>query len=123
MIHCIKYAIIPGNKGQWKLVFLHILCSDSYYKLKTLCYNLPAVAIATMLILCDIGISRFLAIQYPTRQELKMQNTSVVIFNLIQNGGKERPALTSFSTVTSTNVEISPKNILTFSFNPFATLV
>ena len=38
-------------------------------------------------------------------------------------GGKERPAPTSFSPVTSTNVEISPKNILTFSFNPFATLV
>ena len=28
-----------------------------------------------------------------------------------------------FSPVTSTNVGISPQNILTFSFNPFATLV
>ena len=30
---------------------------------------------------------------------------------------------TSFSPVTSTNVGISPKNVLTFIFNPFATLV
>ena len=32
-------------------------------------------------------------------------------------------APTSLSPVTSTNVEISPKNFLTFSFNPFAKLV
>ena len=30
---------------------------------------------------------------------------------------------TSFSPVTSTNVEIRPQNFLTFSFNPFARLV
>ena len=30
---------------------------------------------------------------------------------------------TSFSAVTSTNVEISKKNFLTFSFNPFYTFV
>ena len=30
---------------------------------------------------------------------------------------------TSFSPVTSTNVKISPQNFLTFSFNPFATLM
>ena len=35
-------------------------------------------------------------------------------------GQKASP--TSFSPVTSTNVEISPKNFLIFSFNPFATL-
>ena len=40
----------------------------------------------------------------------------------IQDGGAKRPP-TSFSPVTSTNVEISPQNLLTFSFNPFATLV
>ena len=28
----------------------------------------------------------------------------------------------SFSPVTSTNVRIGPKNVLTFSYNPFATL-
>ena len=33
------------------------------------------------------------------------------------------PPPTSFSPVTSTNVGISPKNFLTFSFDPFATLV
>ena len=33
------------------------------------------------------------------------------------------PSPTSFSPVTSTNVGIIPQNFLTFSFNPFATLV
>ena len=33
------------------------------------------------------------------------------------------PSPTSFSPVTSTNVVTNPKNFLTFSFNPFATLV
>ena len=37
-------------------------------------------------------------------------------------GGQKGPP-TSFSPVTSTNVEFSPKNFLTFSFNPFPTLV
>ena len=37
-------------------------------------------------------------------------------------GGKKAPP-TSFSSVTSTNIGISPQNFLTFSFNPFATLV
>ena len=31
--------------------------------------------------------------------------------------------LTSFSPVSSTNVRISPQDFLTFSFNPFATLL
>ena len=37
-------------------------------------------------------------------------------------GGQKDPP-TSFSFVSSTNVEFGPKNFLTFSFNPFATLV
>ena len=37
-------------------------------------------------------------------------------------GAKKAPS-TSFSRVTSTNVEMSPQNFLTLSFNPFATLV
>ena len=37
-------------------------------------------------------------------------------------GGKKAPA-TSFPPVTSTNVIISPKNFLDFSFDPFDTLV
>ena len=36
--------------------------------------------------------------------------------------GQEDPS-TSFSPVTSTNVGTSLQNFLTFSFNPFATLV
>ena len=38
-------------------------------------------------------------------------------------GQKGPPPPTSFSPVTSTNVGISPQNFLTFSFNPFSTLV
>ena len=37
-------------------------------------------------------------------------------------GGKKAPP-TSFSPVTSTNVEIRRQNFLTFSFNPFDRLV
>ena len=37
-------------------------------------------------------------------------------------GQKGPPPPTSFSSVTSENVEISPRNFQTFSFNPFATL-
>ena len=46
-------------------------------------------------------------------------------FNPIQDGeGRANPPpLYQFFPLTSTNVEISPRNILTFSFNPFATLV
>ena len=36
-------------------------------------------------------------------------------------GGQKTP--TSFSPVTLTNVVFGPQNVLTFSFNPFATLV
>ena len=45
-------------------------------------------------------------------------------FNPIQDGGsKSLPTTTSFSPATSTNIGISLQNILTFSFNAFATLV
>ena len=45
-------------------------------------------------------------------------------FNPIQDGegGAKRPP-TSFFPVTSTNVGMGPYNFLTFSFNPFGTLV
>ena len=39
--------------------------------------------------------------------------------NPIQDGEGQKAPPTSFSPVTSTNVRISPKNFLTFSFNPF----
>ena len=46
------------------------------------------------------------------------------LFNPIQDRGwrAKRPP-TSFCPVTSTNVGIRPQHFLTFSFNPFATLV
>ena len=43
-------------------------------------------------------------------------------FNPLQDGGAKKPP-TSFSTVTSTNVRISPQNFLNFIFNPFDWLV
>ena len=39
------------------------------------------------------------------------------------NGGYQKGPPTSFSPVTSTNVQLGPLNFLTFIFNPFATLV
>ena len=41
----------------------------------------------------------------------------------IRGNGGAKISLTNFPRVTSTNVRTSPKNFLTFSFNPFATLV
>ena len=41
----------------------------------------------------------------------------------IQDGEAKKALPTSFSPVTSTNIRITTKNYLTFSFNPFATLV
>ena len=38
-------------------------------------------------------------------------------------GGPKMPPLPSFSPVTSTNIELSLQNFLTFSFNPFYMLV
>ena len=45
--------------------------------------------------------------------------------NSIQDGGRAKspPATTSFSPATSTNVGFGHQHFLTFSFNPFATLV
>ena len=46
--------------------------------------------------------------------------------NPIQDGrreGEQKAPSTSFPPVTSTNVGISSQNFLTFSFNPFSTLV
>ena len=56
---------------------------------------------------------------------LRMPDENFSIFNPIQDGGggcKKAPS-TSFSSVTSANVEVSPRNFLTFSFNLFSTLV
>ena len=47
-------------------------------------------------------------------------------FNPIQDGcgrGGKKPPPTRFSPVTSTNVRISPQNLLTFNLDPFDRLV
>ena len=41
----------------------------------------------------------------------------------IQDGADQKDPLSVFPSVTYTNIGISQQNILTFSFNPFATLV
>ena len=46
---------------------------------------------------------------------------TIVSFKPIQDEEEKKASRTSFSHVTSTNVGISPKTFLTFSFNPFAT--
>ena len=44
--------------------------------------------------------------------------------NPVQDGGRDKKAVcTHFFPVTSTNIEHSPQNFLTFNFNPFATLL
>ena len=45
----------------------------------------------------------------------------LTLFRIGEVGQKDPPI--SCSPVTSANVEISPQNFLTFSFNPFARLV
>ena len=49
----------------------------------------------------------------------------VIALTLFRMGGMQKvpPLPTSFSPITSTNVGISPKNLLTFSFIPFPILV
>ena len=46
-----------------------------------------------------------------------------ICLNLYQDGEGPKSPPTSFSPVTSTNVGFGPKNFLTFSFNPYATIV
>ena len=47
----------------------------------------------------------------------------LINLNPIQDGGRGKKAPYQFFLLTSAKVEISPQNVLTFSFNPFATLV
>ena len=48
----------------------------------------------------------------------------ITLFRMGDGGGRQKaPPPTSFSSVTSTKVGVSPQNFLTFSFNPFATVV
>ena len=48
---------------------------------------------------------------------------SLALSRMGGGGGAKKAPPTSFFTVTSTNVGISTQNVLTFSFNFFATLV
>ena len=53
-----------------------------------------------------------------------MVSGMILTINPIQDGGGgQKGPPTSLSLVTSTNIGISPKNFLIFSFNPFATLM
>ena len=72
---------------------------------------------------CNSENSRFIKEQQPIRL-YKYRN--IEILNPIQDGGILHPPfhpLNSFSTVSSTNVQVRPKIFLNFSFNPFDVLV
>ena len=62
------------------------------------------------------GISRVL-------QKLLKCFNDPAILTLSRMGWGQKGSTTSFSPVTSTNVEFGPQNFLTFSFNTFSTLV
>ena len=47
----------------------------------------------------------------------------LTLFTMGGGGGSKKAPSTSFFPVTSTNVGFGPQKFLTFSFNPFATLV
>ena len=75
------------------------------------------------------GGSDTMIFKYPSMVIIsRLSNLLSCLINPIQQGGggeggaKSLPP-TSFFPVTSTNVGISPKIFLTFSFNSFATLV
>ena len=48
---------------------------------------------------------------------------SIPLTQFKMGGGEKKGPPTSFSSVTSTNVRISPQNFLTFRFGLFATLL
>ena len=55
---------------------------------------------------------------------MPLKKITMTVLNPIQDDrGFKKVPLTSFPPVTSANIEISPQNFMTFSFNPFATLV
>ena len=60
---------------------------------------------------------------YPCNNNKRGNVNSGVINPIQDGGGAKSPPPTSFSPVTSTNVGFGSQNFLTFSFNPFATLV
>ena len=54
---------------------------------------------------------------------VQLVSVGVIHLNPIQDGGGQKSPSTSFFSVTSAKVGISPQNFLTFSFKFFATLV
>ena len=65
------------------------------------------------------------SVAFPSPNE-QTKNGLLFNFNHIQDGGrgaKSPSPHTSFSSVTSGKVGISSQNVLTFSFDPFATLM
>ena len=63
---------------------------------------------------------KFSSKQYLYWQRIQSHQV-LILFNPIQDGSKK--PTNQFPSVTSTNVGISPPIFLTFSFNPFATLL
>ena len=116
-------------------------CSSSFV---TCCYNLSWVAsvlnkrgasfknyclrsLKTFLVYADVFNfckwiclkSRFLVSSLINLWALSFILFETIHINPIQNGGQA--PLTSFSSLSFTNVGISPQNFLTFSLNPFTT--
>ena len=77
------------------------------------CKNMNPLLIIVMIAFKDL-------INFDPVNEILKMRCQVYILTLLRMGG--RPP-TSFSPVTSTNVLLSPQNLLTFNFDPFATLV
>ena len=77
----------------------------------------------------EFRIRRWFVRTLSTTRELSYQNFSVFCVKLNdldaphQNASPHSSLSTSFSPVAFTNVGIRPKNFLTFSFNPFVTLI
>ena len=78
--------------GIFTLLFCFTLDVGYYhtdqFRLKVLCSITEGLGFyfvtvgANVFTLCGIALNRFLAIQYPTRQELRMQKKFVIIFNI-----------------------------------------
>ena len=69
-------------------------------------------------IICQKIPEYFVVIAY----KLLTKYRTLTLFRM-GGGGVKKSSVSSFSPVSSENVEISPKNFLTFSFNPFVILV
>ena len=71
--------------------------------------------------LCKNEVSVDIAKTLPLNDNIKSYAEKLTLFSM--GDGQKAPTLTSFSPVNSTNIGVSHRNFLTFSFDPFATLV